>query len=153
MSSKRDWAILLALGGFLMVPFSATAAVEVAGLTYLDGTAVEADDVSGNALFVVFSTWSPKCRGIVESVNEIHADWGGRARVFLVNFQEDARAVDKFLAGRSLEVQVLLDPDASFSKKHKITYLPSLLAVRDGSPAFRGKLPSDTDPVLRPIFE
>ncbi|MCP4205037.1 MAG: redoxin family protein [bacterium] len=150
---KLGWAALLALATVLVAPLSAAATVDVAGLTHLDGTAITADEVSENALFVVFSTWSPKCRGIVELVNEIHSDWGDRAQVFLVNFQEDAGAVEKFLAGRKPKVKVLLDPDASFSKKHKITYLPSLLAVRDGSPAFRGKLPSDVGPVLRPIFE
>ncbi len=146
-------AVLLALVGILAMPLCAIAQVELTGLTHLDGTAVEADEVSDNALFVVFSTWSPKCADIVPKVNQIQADWGGRARVFLVNFQEDAAAVERFLAGRSLDVEVLLDPDASFSKNHKITYLPSLLAIKDGSPAFRGKLPTDTNPVLDPIFD
>lgn len=150
---KQGRAALLALIGILAVPFCSIAQVEVTGLTHLDGSAVEADAAYDNALFVVFSTWSPKCAGIVPKVNQIQADWGERARVFLVNFQEDAATVEGFLAGRSLDVEVLLDPDASFSKNHKITYLPSLLAVKDGSPAFRGKLPTDINPVLDPIFE
>lgn len=152
MIRSRGWALAMVLA-FAALPHQAVAAVEIAGLTHLDGTAVDADDVSGNALFVVFSTWSPKCRNIVEQVNKLEDDWGGRAKVFLVNFQENRAAVDKFLAGRSLEFEVLLDPDASFSKKHRITYLPSLLAVKDGNAAFRGKLPADAKPVLRPIFE
>ena len=145
--------VLLALAGLLLLPPGANAAVEIAGLTHRDGTAVEADEVSGNSLFVVFSTWSPKCRDILERVGEIHGEWGGRVQIFLVNFQEDGAAVDKFLSASPLPFEVLLDPDASFSKKHKITYLPSLLAVKDGSVAFRGKLPSKANPVLRPIYE
>lgn len=153
MTRHLGWVALTAFLVVAVLPRQVSGAVEIVGLTHLDGTAVDAADVSENALFVVFSTWSPKCRDIVEQVSEIHDDWGARARVFLVNFQEDRAAVDKFLAGRSLDVEVLLDPDASFSKKHKITYLPSLLAVKDGSAAYRGRLPADTKPVLRPIFE
>lgn len=146
-------AAAVALLALAALPHRAVAAVETAGLTHLDGTAVKAAEVSDNALFVVFSTWSPKCRNIVEQVNRIHKEWGGRAQVFLVNFQEDRAAVDEFLGGRALEVEVFLDADASFSKKHKITYLPSLLAVKDGVAAFGGKLPTDANSVLRPIFE
>lgn len=153
MTRNFGWATLVVLLALAALPQRAVGAVEIGGLTHLDGTAVDAAEVSENALFVVFSTWSPKCRGIVEQVAQIHADWGGRARVFLVNFQEDRAAVEGFLAGRPLKVEVLLDPDALFSKKHKITYLPSLLAVKDGNAAFRGKLPTDAKPVLRPIFE
>lgn len=151
--NTRTWLVPLALVAMVVLPSAAGRAIEVAGLTHLDGSAVSDDDVSGNAIFVVFSTWSPKCRGIHEVVNKVEEVWGDSAKVWLVNFQEDAAAVEKFLAGRNVDVEVLLDPDASFSKKHKITYLPSLLAIKDGSPAFRGKLPSDPDPVLRPIFE
>lgn len=153
MSRKLSRTVWLGLVGLLLLPPGATAAVEIAGLTHRDGTAVDADEVSGNSLFIVFSTWSPKCRDILERVRELHGEWGGRVRIFLVNFQEDAATVDKFLSAGPSPVEVFLDPDASFSKKHKITYLPSLLAVKDGSVAFRGKLPSDADPVLRPIYE
>lgn len=153
MSKAATWSCLVALTALFALAPPAMAAIEVAGLTHLDGTAVDAGEVSENAIFVVFSSWSPKCRDIVERVNDIHAEWGGKARVFLVNFQEDRAAVNKFLANRSLKVDVLLDLDAAFSKKHKITYLPSLLAVKDGNAAFRGKLPVDIKPVLRPIFD
>lgn len=145
------WA--LGLIALLVLAIPAAAEIEIAGLKHLDGSSVAANEVAGNALFIVFSSWSPKCRDIVERANEVEADWGDKARVFLVNFQEDAETVEEFLDGQELNVEVLLDPDASFSKQHQITYLPSLLAVKNGSAAFRGKLPSDTKPVLRPILE
>lgn len=153
MSRKSASTGLLLLAGLVFLPQSGMGAVEVAGLVHLDGTAVGADELSDNAIFLVFSTWSPRCREIADRARAIEREWGGRARVFLVNFQEDAEAVEEFLEGRPSPVEVLLDSEASFSKKHKITYLPSLLAVRDGTVAFRGKLPADVRPVLQPIFE
>lgn len=153
MNRVLKGAALAWIAAALVVAGGTASAVEIAGLKHLDGTPVVAEEVSPDALFIVFSTWSPKCRDIVERANQVEADWGEHARVFLVNFQEDADTVNEFLARSDLDVEVLLDPDAGFSKKHKITYLPSLLAVKDGAAAFRGKLPGDTKPVLRPIFE
>lgn len=150
MSRSPARALFAILALLLLSP---AGAVEIAGLTHLDGTSVKADDVPGDSLFIVFSTWSPKCRDILERVNELQEDWGDRTDIFLVNFQEDKAAVDEFVGGRSLSVPVLLDREASFSKKHKITYLPSVLAVKDGSAAFRGRLPVDAKPILRSIYE
>ena len=150
--SRIPTGALVTTLALLLLPAAAAGQVDIAGLTHLDGTAVNDDEVSRDSLFVIFSTWSPKCGDIVPRVNDLHEEWGRRTDIFLVNFQEDAATVNKFVAGGS-SVQVLLDSEASFSKKHKITYLPSLLAVKDGSAAFHGKLPSDTGPVLRSIYE
>ena len=146
-------AATLSVGLMLLSPAEPSFALDVSGLTHLDGSEVEADEMPQNAILVFFSTWSPKCRGIVRRVNAIHAGWGGKATVFLVDFQENRSAVEKFLDGKSLDVEVLRDPKAAFSKKHGITYLPSVLAVKDGTPALRGKLPSDPDPVLSSIYD
>ena len=115
-------------------------ALDLSGLTHMDGSQVQPDEIPGDAILVFFSTWSPRCRNIDVRVKKIHEQWGGTAPVFLVNFQENAGAVEKFFAGKNLDVEVLLDPSATFSKSQKITYLPSLLAVKDGSVAFRGRL-------------
>ncbi|MFQ5528092.1 MAG: TlpA family protein disulfide reductase [Thermoanaerobaculia bacterium] len=128
-------------------------AVDVAGLTRLNGSEVAPGDLPEDAIVIFFATWSPRCRGIVARFKEIQERWGDSATVLLVDFQEDRSAVEKFLNGKVPGSKVFLDRRAVFSKSSGITSLPGLLAVKDGTPAFRGKLPADVDSVLRPIFE
>jgi thiol-disulfide isomerase/thioredoxin len=111
-------------------------------------TLSDADLAKGATIVVVWASWSPRSRDIVERVNPLAAQWGGRARVLTVNFQEDRSAVDGFLAGKNLAVPVCLDADGSFSKKYNVANLPGLLVVRDGQVAYRGKLPENPDQVI-----
>jgi thiol-disulfide isomerase/thioredoxin len=105
----------------------------------------ESDLAQGTSIVVIWASWSPRSRDIVERVNPIAQRWGGRARVVTVNFQEDAPAVQGFLTGKSLAVPVFLDSDGAFSKKYAIATLPGLLIVKDGQVVYRGKLPDDPD--------
>jgi len=108
----------------------------------------EADLAQGSTIVVVWASWSPRGRDIVERVNAIDDRWGRQARVITVNFQEDRGAVERFLAGKSLRVSVFLDADGAFAKKNAVTTLPGLLIVKDGAVAFRGKLPDDVDTTI-----
>jgi len=108
----------------------------------------EADLAGGATIVVVWASWSPRSRDIVERVNPLAARWGGQARVLTVNFQEEPRAVQGFLAGRSFGAPVCLDPDGAFSKKYNVATLPGLLVVRNGQVVYRGKLPEDPDRVI-----
>jgi thiol-disulfide isomerase/thioredoxin len=108
----------------------------------------ESDLAQGTSIVVVWASWSPRSRDIVERVNPIAQRWAARARVMTVNFQEDAPAVQSFLAGKSLAVPVFLDADGGFSKKYAIATLPGLLIVKDGQVVYRGKLPDDPDRVI-----
>lgn len=143
-------ALLVAL---LLLPSARAVAIDTSGLTRLDGTEVSPGDLPDNAILIVFATWSPKCRRIVARSNAIQERWGSVAPVFLVDFQEDAAAVEEFFGSDWPQAEVLLDRRAAFSKAHSITSLPGVLAIKDGTPAFRGKLPADIDSVLRPIYE
>lgn len=122
------------------------------GLLTLDGSALRSDALEGDAIVVFFASWSPRCRDVVARAQELHEEWGGRARVLLVAFQEDEEDVREFLAGAETDVDVVRDVDGSFSKRHGITTLPSMLVLQRGSVAFRGRLSSDVDSILRPIF-
>ena len=108
----------------------------------------DADLARGATIVVVWASWSPRSRDIVDRVNPLAARWGGQARVLTVNFQEERGAVDGFLAGKGLSVPVCMDSDGSFSKKYNIATLPGLLVVKDGNVAYRGKLPDDPDSVI-----
>ncbi len=145
-------ALALALGVLGVLPAPA-AALDASTLTRLDGSALEADDLPQDAILIFFATWSPRCRGIVARAARIEKEWGSKAAVYLVNFQEDRKAVESFLNGKAGDLRVLLDPEGSFSKKHSITYLPSMLAIKDGAAAFRGKLPADPASVLGPAYD
>ena len=108
----------------------------------------EADLARGTTIIVVWASWSPRSRDIVERVQPLTSRWGDRARVLTVNFQEDGAAAERFLAGRSLGAPVCMDPDGAFSRKYNIATLPGLLVVKDGQVAYRGKLPDNPDPVI-----
>jgi thiol-disulfide isomerase/thioredoxin len=136
-------------GAFLSPP----AAAQDIRLSCLGGESLsDADLARGATIVVVWASWSPRSRDIVERVNPLVSRWSGRARVVTVNFQEDRQAVAAFLAGKNLGAPVCLDPDGSFSKKHNVATLPGLLVVKDGQVAYRGKLPDDPDRVLADLL-
>ena len=140
-------ALALLLLGAALVPAPASAqGVRLPGLQ--GGQLTDGDLAQGATVVVVWASWSPRGKDIVDRVNAIQSRWGSRARVVTVNFQEDRGTVEGFLAGKGLAVPVYLDADGAFSKKHAVTNLPGLLVVRDGNVAYRGKLPADPASIL-----
>jgi thiol-disulfide isomerase/thioredoxin len=122
------------------------------GLLRLDGSALGQAALEDDAIVVFFASWSPRCRDVVARTQELHEKWGKRARVLLVAFQEGEDDVRNFLADAQTDVVVVRDVDGSFSKRHGITTLPSMLVLQRGSVAFRGGLPADVDSILKPIL-
>lgn len=145
----RLWAALaaLALLAAVTVPAGAQRGRTLPGLR--GGQLSEADLARGATVLVVWASWSPRCRDVVERANQIAEGWGGRARVATVNFQEEPDAVESFLTGKRLAVPVYLDRDGEFSKAHAVTALPGLLVFREGEVVFAGRLPADPDALLR----
>lgn len=140
-------AALALLATLLTVPALAQRGRTLPGLR--GGQLTEADLSRGATVLVVWASWSPRCRDVVDSANRLADGWGGRARVATVNFQEDPEAVESFLSGKRLKVPVYLDRDGEFSKAHAVTALPGLLVYRDGEVVFAGRLPTDPDSLLR----
>ena len=139
-------ALLLLASGHGSRPAVAQPAWELPGL---EGGSLGAGDVRGGAtVMVVWAGWSPRCRDIVERTNAIASRWGGKARVVMVDFQEEAGEVSAFLAGKGARTPVYLDGDGSFAKQHRVTTLPGLVVYVDGEVAYQGKLPDDPDGVL-----
>jgi thiol-disulfide isomerase/thioredoxin len=125
-------------------------ALQEAPLPGLSGGTLSADQLQqGRWIIVVWASWSPRCRDILERTASLQAQWGGKAKVVLVNFQEEPDKVRAFLAGQKVQVPVYLDGDAAFSKKHSITSLPGLLVLDNGRTAYSGKLPASPDDTLR----
>ncbi|HYU34524.1 MAG TPA: TlpA disulfide reductase family protein [Thermoanaerobaculia bacterium] len=108
----------------------------------------ESDLARGTTIVVVWASWSPRSRDIAARVSPLAQRWGGRARVVTVNFQEDRKAVESFLAGKDLGATVFLDSDGAFSKKYAMATLPGLLIFKDGQVVYRGKLPDNPDQVI-----
>ena len=106
----------------------------------------------GATIAVIWASWSPRSRDIVERVNPLVSRWGGRARVITINFQEDRETVRSFLSGRFLLAPVFLDSEGAFSQKYRVATLPGLLIVMDGEVVFRGKLPDDPDRVIADLL-
>ena len=112
------------------------------------GQLTSADLAQGATVVVVWASWSPRCRDIVERVEGIAGKWSGRARIVTVDFQEEPADIERFLAGKSLAAPVYLDRDGEFSKAHAVATLPGLIVFRDGQARYQGKLPADPDSVL-----
>jgi thiol-disulfide isomerase/thioredoxin len=131
----------LLLGVFVATPVVAQDGWRLPGLD--GGALTEADVASGATVLVVWAGWSPRCRDIVERINDIAARWGGKARVASVNFQETPEEARSFLAGKGLRAPVYLDREGSFAKRHRVSTLPGLVIFRNGEVAYAGKLPDD----------
>lgn len=102
---------------------------------------------SGTTVMVFWASWSPKCRDIEERTARLAQRWGSKAKVVLVNFQEDSAAVKDFL-GPDAAVPSYLDRDGAFAKRHSVLNLPGLLVVKDGRSLYEGRLPTDADQLL-----
>jgi thiol-disulfide isomerase/thioredoxin len=107
------------------------------------GELTSADLDRGATVVVVWASWSPRCRDIVERVNALAGAVGSTARVVTVDFQEEPEAIEEFLTGKALSAPVFLDRDGDFSKSMEVTTLPGLLVYRDGAVRFRGRMPAD----------
>lgn len=104
--------------------------------------------LSRDSVVIVWASWSPRCRDVVERINAIDSRWGSQARVVSVNFQEERPAIEQFLAGKGLKAPVFLDARGAFAKQHAVTTLPGLLIYKGGEVAYSGKLPADADALI-----
>lgn len=139
---------LLLLGTTLLAPVAARAQQRSYRLQGLKSGELGPSDLSqGVVIAVVWASWSPRCRDIVERTNAIVDRWGDRALVLLVDFQEEPGAVESFVQGKA-RAKVYLDRDGSFSKMHAVTNLPGLVIFKDGATGFSGKLPTDPNPLI-----
>lgn len=121
-----------------------------ASIRGLDGGSLTVDELGrGDTILVFWSSWSPRCRDIVEQVNPIFSKWNDRARVATVNFQEEPAAIRDFLTGKQLRAPVFVDDRGAFSRKHAVTDLPGLVIYRDGKVAYQGKLPREADQLIQ----
>lgn len=144
---------LLCFGLLLVLPSAGLAQrgdVELAGLD--GGTLKEAQLLEGASIVVIWASWSPRCRDIVERANGLHAKWNARAKVLTVDFQEEPGAIREFLSGQRLRPPVFLDRNGAFSKKNAVTTLPGLLIYKDGRVLYRGKLPDDADSLISQVL-
>jgi len=116
------------------------------------GQLAEADLANGSHVIVVWASWSPHCRDIVERVHRLNATWSSKVRISTVVFQESPEKIRAFLQRKSMSAPIFLDTDGMFSKKHAITSLPGLLIVDNGRVAYKGKLPLNPDSLLSQTF-
>jgi thiol-disulfide isomerase/thioredoxin len=116
------------------------------------GQLTAADLGRGNTILVVWASWSPRCRDIVDRVNDLSSRWGAKARVATVDFQEESAAIEEFLRGKNLAVPVYLDRDGEFSKANSVTALPAILVYQSGEVKLRGRLDAETDKALSDLL-
>jgi thiol-disulfide isomerase/thioredoxin len=143
---RRAAAALLAV--LVLGPAAAALAQEIHLASLAGERLSDADLARGTTIVVVWASWSPRSRDVVERVQPLAGKWGARARVLTVDFEEERPAIESFLAGRTFGVPVFLDTDGAFSKKYAIATLPGLLVLKDGKSLYHGKLPEDPDSVI-----
>jgi thiol-disulfide isomerase/thioredoxin len=146
-------AALLAL---LLVPLAAVlggarpATAQEMTLPGLSGGQLREGDLRrGDVVAVVWASWPPRCRDVVEKLNAIEGRWGSQARVISINYQESRGDVERFLAGKSLRVPVYLDTEGEFSKKYSKPNLPVLLVFGGGEQVVKTALPDDPNPTIQ----
>lgn len=140
-------ALLVLLSIFILAPSASPQ--PGASLPGVSGGELRVDGLeSADAVVVIWASWSPRCRDVDRTINEINSRWSGRSRVVSISFQEEAAPVRAFLAERRIDVPTYLDSAGSFSKRHGVTTLPSLLVLSRGRVAFRGRLPADYHRVI-----
>ncbi len=139
---------LVVLVGVLGAAAPAAFAQEVHMVSMTGERLGDADLVKGITIAVVWATWSPRSRDIVERVQPLAGRWSSRARFLTVDFEEERPVIAAFLASRSMAAPVFLDADGAFSKKYAIATLPGLLVLKDGKVVYHGKLPDDPDKLI-----
>jgi thiol-disulfide isomerase/thioredoxin len=148
LRSARSAAVAATLLAALLLGPPPAAAQEI-HLTSLAGERLsDADLAHGTTIVVVWASWSPRSRDVVQRVQPLAGRWGAHARVLTVDFEEERPAIESFLAGKALGVPVFLDTEGTFSKKYAIATLPGLLVLKDGKSLYHGKLPEDPDSVI-----
>ncbi len=144
--------VLLPLAGALGCARQAAAQeITLQGLS--GGQLREADLRRGTVVAVVWATWPPRCRDVVDKLNALDGRWGSQARVISINYQESRADIEGFLAGKSLRVPVFLDTEGEFSKKYSKPNLPVLLVFRDGEQVVKTGLPDDPDPTIQSALQ
>ena len=142
-------AVLVLLLALLVVAGPSPSAAQEWRLPGLEGGALTSDDAArGTTVVVLWAAWSPRCQDVVERANRLVSKWGGRARVALVDFQEEPGEVKAFLAGKGPQAPVYLDADGAFAKQYGLANLPGLLVLRDGAVVYAGRYPDDADAVI-----
>jgi len=139
---------LVVLVGVLGAGAPAAFAQEVHMVSMTGERLGDGDLVKGITIAVVWATWSPRSRDIVERVQPLAGRWSSRARFVTVDFEEERPVVAAFLASRSMAAPVFLDADGAFSKKYAIATLPGLLVLKDGKVVYHGKLTDDPDKLI-----
>jgi thiol-disulfide isomerase/thioredoxin len=145
-----------ALHALLLLPLAAVlgcarqaTAQEMTLPGFSGGQLREGDLRRGDVVAVVWASWPPRCRDVVEKLNAIESRWGSQARVISINYQESRGDVERFLAGKSLRVPVYLDTEGEFSKKYSKPNLPVLLVFRGGEQVVKTALPDDPNPTIQ----
>jgi hypothetical protein len=158
-SPRRSSSLVLAVAVSLVALFAAppgggrpASAQEIHLVSLANERLGDAELAQGTVIVVVWATWSPRSRDIVDRVKPLTVHWGPRAKVVTVDFEEERPAIEAFLAGRSLGAPVFLDSDGVFSKKYAIATLPGLLVLKEGKTIYHGKLPDDPDHLIADLL-
>lgn len=138
-------AFLILVVGLVAVP---TVSAQGWRLEGLGGASLDSGQVaSGQTVLIFWASWSPRGRDIVDRAVALERQFQGKARFFLVNFQEDEATARQFLGSRP-SPPVLLDRDGALAKRHAVLNLPGMVVFKNGEAVYSGRLTQDAAAVL-----
>lgn len=139
----------LAGAALLLLFVAVTPALSAAEVREMRGGSLQGAGISEQDVIVVlFASWSPRCRDIVERVNSLNQRWSSKARILAMSFNEDRAEVEAFLAGKNLQASAVIDQGGEFAKGNGITSLPGIVLIRGGKVVHAGKMPDDVESLL-----
>ncbi len=99
---------------------------------YPDQTPFQLSSLRGSVVLVdVWATWCEPCRDALPMYQDMQKEFGAKGfKVLALNVDADASQIPKFLAETKLDLDILLDPNASYAENTlKVKVMPTALLI------------------------
>jgi peroxiredoxin len=98
----------------------------------LSGATISLDAMRGNKIVLLefWASWCPPCRMVLATLRRMtQALQDDDVEVLSVDQGESAETVRRFATTEAIPFHVVLDPDASVSRRYRVTVLPTMVLV------------------------
>jgi len=99
---------------------------------YPDQSPFKLSSLRGSVVLVdVWATWCEPCRDALPMYQDMQKEFGAKGfKVLALNVDADATQIPKFLAETKLDLEILLDPNATYAENTlKVKVMPTALLI------------------------